>query len=92
MAMKGTNDHACPHCRKAHAFVVAPPTCLVHSRDPGNGNGALHYVCKASGKGDDATATALLELLLDNGADPNLRGQYGRTPLIYLSMETCELY
>lgn len=87
MAMQGSNDHACPHCRKGHAFVAAPPECLVHCRDPGNGNGPLQYVCKASGAGDHATATALLKLLLDKGANPNLRGQHGRTPLIYLAME-----
>ena len=58
---------------KAGASVAA--ACAAHKEDGGGGSQPLHFAM--SGR-----HTAVAEALLDAGADPNVVGNYGRTPLV----------
>eukprot|EP00116_Pleurobrachia_bachei_P004718 sb/3464980/ len=51
-----------------------PPTAVVNITGP-DGATALHWACRSPGAEDT------IEQLLLHGADPNIQGQFGRTPL-----------
>jgi hypothetical protein len=53
-------------------------------RDLSNGESALHAVCSANANPTSERArVAVVQELLNNGADPNARGRYDWTPLHY---------
>lgn len=55
--------------------VEAPGVNLINTRDPSNGEGALHIIVK---RGD----APYLRYFLQHGADPNLRDAKGVSPLL----------
>lgn len=56
-------------------MLDTPGSTIINTRDPTNGEGALHIVVR---RGDDL----YLRYLLSRGADPNLRDGRGNTPLL----------
>lgn len=57
------------------AFLSKPGITVVNARDRSTGEGALHIVVK---RGDDL----YMRVLLQKGADPNIRDGQGNTPII----------
>ena len=57
------------------AGATVSAACKAHKEDGGGGSQALHFA--VSGR-----HVAVAEVLLDAGADPNVIGNYGRTPLV----------